>query len=70
MAENSKEISKQEEHNDSDPLHRERESSALKDEEKLQSFWYHLADWRTDDACQQLQLQEGRGIRILRCWYM
>jgi threonyl-tRNA synthetase len=42
MAENSKEISKQEEHNDSDPLHRERESSALKDEEKLQSFWYIL----------------------------
>ncbi|HYX72028.1 MAG TPA: threonyl-tRNA synthetase editing domain-containing protein, partial [Nitrososphaera sp.] len=40
MAENSKEISKQEEHNDSDPLHRERESSALKDEEKLQTFWY------------------------------
>ena len=42
MAENSKEISKQEEHNDSDPLHRERESSALKDEEKLQSSWYIL----------------------------
>ena len=42
MAENSKEISKQEEHNDSDLLHRERESSALKDEEKLQSFWYIL----------------------------
>jgi threonyl-tRNA synthetase len=42
LAENSKEISKQDEHKDSDPLHRERESSALKDEEKLQSFWYIL----------------------------
>src|ERR671916_2982285 len=39
------EISKQEEeeeeeHNHADLLHREKESSALKDEEKLQSFWY------------------------------
>ena len=40
MAENSKEISKQEEHKHSDQLYREKESSALKDEEKLQSFWY------------------------------
>ena len=41
LAENSKEISKQEEeHKLADPLHREKESSALKDEEKLQSFWY------------------------------
>jgi threonyl-tRNA synthetase len=42
MAENSKEISKQEEHKHSDPLHREKESSALKDEEKLRSLWYIL----------------------------
>ena len=42
MAENSKEISKQEEHKHSDQLYREKESSALKDEEKLQSFWYIL----------------------------
>ncbi|MDQ3969639.1 MAG: threonine--tRNA ligase, partial [Thermoproteota archaeon] len=40
LAENSKEISKQEEHKHADQLHREKESSALKDEEKLQSFWY------------------------------
>ena len=40
LAENSKEISKQEEHKHADSLHREKESSALKDEEKLQSFWY------------------------------
>src|SRR3712207_3182155 len=41
LAENSKEISKQEEeHKHVDPLYREKESSALKDEEKLQSFWY------------------------------
>src|SRR5215217_7308927 len=40
LAENSKEISKQEEHKHADPLHREKESSALKNEEKLQSFWY------------------------------
>ena len=42
MAENSKEISKQEEHKHPDQLYREKESSALKDEEKLQSFWYIL----------------------------
>jgi threonyl-tRNA synthetase len=40
LAENSKEISKQEEHKHADPLHREKESSALKNEEKLQSLWY------------------------------
>ncbi|MDQ3882422.1 MAG: threonine--tRNA ligase [Thermoproteota archaeon] len=40
LAENSKEISKQEEHKHTDSLHRENESSALKDEEKLQSLWY------------------------------
>src|ERR671913_455715 len=40
LAENSKEISKQEEHEHADPLHREKESSALKNEEKLQSLWY------------------------------
>ena len=42
MAENSKEVSKQEEHKRPDQLYREKESSALKDEEKLQSFWYIL----------------------------
>ncbi len=42
MAENSKKISKEDEHKHSDPSHREKESSALKDEEKLQSFWYIL----------------------------
>jgi threonyl-tRNA synthetase len=42
MAENSKEISKQEEYKHTDQLYREKESSALKDEEKLQSFWYIL----------------------------
>jgi threonyl-tRNA synthetase len=40
LAENSREISKQEEHKHADLLHREKESSALKNEEKLQSFWY------------------------------
>src|SRR5919107_1939279 len=40
LAENSREISKQEEHKHADLLYREKESSALKDEEKLQSFWY------------------------------
>ena len=40
LAENSREISKQEEHKHADPLHREKESSALKDEEKLLSLWY------------------------------
>ncbi|MDP8888279.1 MAG: threonine--tRNA ligase [Thermoproteota archaeon] len=40
LAESSKEISKQEEHKHPDPMYREKESSALKDEEKLQSFWY------------------------------
>jgi threonyl-tRNA synthetase len=40
LAENSREISKQEEHKHADLLHREKESSALKDEEKLQSLWY------------------------------
>jgi len=40
LAENSREISKQEVHKHADPLHREKESSALKDEEKLQSLWY------------------------------
>src|SRR5919106_1207631 len=40
LAENSREISKQEEHKHADPLHREKESSALQDEEKLQSLWY------------------------------
>jgi len=40
LAENSKKISKHEEHTRADPLHGEKESSALKHEEKLQSFWY------------------------------
>jgi len=40
LAENSKKISKHEEHTQADPLHGEKESSALKHEEKLQSFWY------------------------------
>lgn len=40
LAENSREISKQEEHKHADPLHRQKESSALKEEEKLQSLWY------------------------------
>jgi len=40
LAENSKKISKHEEHTQGDPLHGEKESSALKHEEKLQSFWY------------------------------
>jgi threonyl-tRNA synthetase len=40
MAENSKRISRHEEQKQADPLYREKESSALKHEEKLQSFWY------------------------------
>ncbi|HJU35543.1 MAG TPA: threonine--tRNA ligase [Nitrososphaera sp.] len=40
LAENSKEISKHEEHKPADLSHREKESSALKDEEKLTSLWY------------------------------
>lgn len=40
LAENSKRISKHEEHKHVDPLHGEKESSALECEEKLQSFWY------------------------------
>ena len=40
LAENSKKISKHEEHTQADPLHGEKESSALKHEEKLQSLWY------------------------------
>jgi threonyl-tRNA synthetase len=40
MAENSKEISKHEEHKPADSLHGETESYALKDEEKLKSLWY------------------------------
>jgi threonyl-tRNA synthetase len=40
LAENSKKISKHEEHTQADPLHGEKESSALKHEEKLQSFRY------------------------------
>ncbi|MFL6476721.1 MAG: threonine--tRNA ligase [Nitrososphaera sp.] len=40
MAENSKEISKHEEHKPADSLHGETESDALKDEEKLKSLWY------------------------------
>jgi threonyl-tRNA synthetase len=40
LAENSKGISKQAEHKHADSPYREKESSALKDEEKLQSFWY------------------------------
>ncbi|MDQ3848775.1 MAG: threonine--tRNA ligase [Thermoproteota archaeon] len=40
MAENSKEISKHEEHKPADSLHGEKESYALKDEEKLTSSWY------------------------------
>jgi threonyl-tRNA synthetase len=40
LAENSKKISKNQEHVPSDQSHGEKESSALKHEEKLQSFWY------------------------------
>src|SRR5215217_8957815 len=40
LAENFKIISNKQEHKHADPLHREKESSALKNEEKLQSFWY------------------------------
>jgi threonyl-tRNA synthetase len=40
LAENSKQISKNQEHVPSDQSHGEKESSALKHEEKLQSFWY------------------------------
>ena len=40
MAENSKKISKNQEHVPPDQSHGEKESSALKHEEKLQSFWY------------------------------
>jgi threonyl-tRNA synthetase len=42
LAENSKEITKQAEHEHSSHSHREKESSALTAEEKLQSFWYIL----------------------------
>jgi threonyl-tRNA synthetase len=42
LAENSKEITKHTEHEHARHLHREKESSALKAEEKLQSFWYIL----------------------------
>jgi threonyl-tRNA synthetase len=42
LAENSKEITKQAEHEHAGHLHREKESSALTAEEKLQSFWYIL----------------------------
>jgi len=42
LAENSKKISKNQEHVPADQAHGEKESSALKHEEKLQSFW-HIA---------------------------
>jgi threonyl-tRNA synthetase len=42
LAENAKEISKQAEHEHAGHSHGEKESSALKAEEKLQSFWYIL----------------------------
>src|ERR671924_564574 len=42
LAENSKEIAKQAEHEHAGHSHREKESSALTSEEKLQSFWYIL----------------------------
>jgi len=42
LAENAKEISKQAEHEHSGHSHGEIESTALKAEEKLQSFWYIL----------------------------
>src|SRR3712207_2128905 len=40
LAESSKKISKNQEHVPPDQSHGEKESSALKHEEKLQSFWY------------------------------
>src|ERR671915_191440 len=40
LAENSKKISRHEEHKQADPLSGEKESSALTHEEKLQSLWY------------------------------
>jgi threonyl-tRNA synthetase len=40
LAENSKKISKNQEHVPANQSHEEKESSALKHEEKLQSFWY------------------------------
>ena len=43
LAENSKEITKQEEHEHSGHVHIEKESSALTAEEKLQSLWYILS---------------------------
>ncbi len=42
LAENAKEITKQAEHEHTGHLHSEKESTALKAEEKLQSFWYIL----------------------------
>jgi threonyl-tRNA synthetase len=42
LAENSKEITKQAEHEHAGHSHREKESSALTAEEKLQSFWFIL----------------------------
>ena len=42
LAENAKEITKQAEHEHAVHLHGEKESTALKAEEKLQSFWYIL----------------------------
>ncbi|HEY3094853.1 MAG TPA: threonine--tRNA ligase [Nitrososphaera sp.] len=42
LAENAKEISKQAEHEHAGHTHGEKESTALKAEEKLQSFWYIL----------------------------
>ena len=42
LAENAKEITKQAEHENARHLHSEKESTALKAEEKLQSFWYIL----------------------------
>ncbi len=43
LAENAKEITKQAEHEHAGHSHGEKESSALKAEEKLQSFWYILS---------------------------
>src|SRR5687768_679405 len=43
LAENAKEIVKQAEHEHAGHSHGEKESSALKAEEKLQSFWYILS---------------------------
>jgi threonyl-tRNA synthetase len=42
LAENAKEITRQAEHEHAGHLHGEKESTALKAEEKLQSFWYIL----------------------------